>query len=122
MLTLHAALSLALDPAAPDVVAVVGGGGKSNAVFRLAKDAHAATGRRAIITHTARIAAFQDAWAPMVAIAGDNSALPWPAIAAALDAHGCILLTAPSSAIGAGGWRRSRWMSWPGGRPHSASG
>lgn len=95
MLTLHRALSLKLDPAAPDVVAVVGGGGKSNAVFRLAKDAHAASGCRAIITHTARIAAFQDAWAPMVAIAGDSPALPWPDIAAALDAHGCILLTGP---------------------------
>jgi len=95
MLTLHAALSLALDPAAPDVVAVVGGGGKSNAVFRLAKDAYAATGRRAIITHTARIAAFQYTWAPAMVEAASHTALPWDALAAALDAHGCILLTGP---------------------------
>jgi molybdenum cofactor cytidylyltransferase len=95
MLTLHRALSLALDPAAPDVVAVVGGGGKSNAVFRLAKDAHAATGCRAIITHTARIARFQDGWAPAFVEAAEGAELPWPAIAAALDAHGYLLLTGP---------------------------
>lgn len=95
MLTLHRALSLTLNPAAPDVVAVVGGGGKSNVVFRLAKDAHTATGCRAIITHTARIALFQDSWAPAFVEAAEGAELPWPAIAAALDAHGYILLTGP---------------------------
>ena len=95
MLTLHRALSLALNPGAPDVVAVVGGGGKSNAVFRLAKDAHAASGCRAIITHTARIAAFQHAWAPAVVETDGDAELPWAAIAAALDAYGCLLLTGP---------------------------
>lgn len=60
---LHTALRLNLDPARPDVVSVVGGGGKSSAVFRIALDL-AKEGQRAIITHTARIAAFQTAWSP----------------------------------------------------------
>lgn len=60
---LHTALRLALNPAHPDVISVVGGGGKSSTVFRIALDL-AKSGRRAIITHTARIAAFQTAWSP----------------------------------------------------------
>ncbi len=90
---LHNALRLNLTPAQPDVVAVVGGGGKSSAVFRLARDV-AATGQRAIVTHTARIAAFQTAWAPAtVEIVGDE--LPLQALESALQAYGWCLLTGP---------------------------
>ncbi len=88
-------LRLALDPSQPDVIAIVGGGSKSSAVFRLARDL-AAGGRRALVTHTARIAAFQVAWSPaVIEIAPDAVAPPLPAIAAALDAHGTCLLTGP---------------------------
>lgn len=90
---LHTALRLALDPAHPDVVSVVGGGGKSSAVFRIALDL-AQAGRRAVITHTARIAAFQTAWSPaVVEVLGDS--LPQQSIARALDAHNVCLLTGP---------------------------
>lgn len=93
---LHTALRLALDPARPDVISVVGGGGKSSAVFRLALDL-AQSGQRAIITHTARIAAFQTAWSPaVVEVLGD--ALPWSDIAGALDRHHVCLLTGPTVA------------------------
>lgn len=90
---LHAALRLALNPAHPDVVSVVGGGGKSSAVFRIARDL-ARHQRRAVITHTARIAAFQTEWAPAVVEARDD-ALPYGALARALDDHGVCLLTGP---------------------------
>lgn len=94
-MNLSRALRLRLDPSQPDVLAVVGGGGKSSAVFRLGRDL-AATGYRAVITHTARIAAFQTAWSPAV-VEVDIAAgtLPLAQIAAALDLHGVCLLTGP---------------------------
>ncbi len=92
-MNLHTALRLQLVPGRPDVVALVGGGGKSSAVFRLALEL-AAAGRRAVITHTARIAAFQTAWSPaVVELLGD--ALPYVALEKALAAHGVCLLTGP---------------------------
>lgn len=90
---LHTALRLALDPAHPDVISVVGGGGKSSAVFRIALDL-AKSGRRAVITHTARIAAFQTAWSPATVEVLDD-VLPWAGIAGALDKHNVCLLTGP---------------------------
>ena len=88
---LHTALRLALDPAHPDVISVVGGGGKSSAVFRIALDL-AKSGRRAVITHTARIAAFQTAWSPATVEVLDDT-LPWAHIEGALDKHHVCLLT-----------------------------
>ncbi len=86
-------LRLALNPAAPDVVAVVGGGGKSSTAFRLAAEA-AASGRRAVVAPTTRIAAFQTAWAPaFIEVSGGD--LPWSALATALDRHGYCLLGGP---------------------------
>ena len=90
---LHTALRLTLDPARPDVISIVGGGGKSSAVFRIALDL-AQAGRRAVITHTARIAAFQTAWSPAVVEVLDDT-LPLQAIARALDAYNVCLLTGP---------------------------
>ena len=90
---LHAALSLTLDSSAPDVIAFVGGGGKSSAVFRLATDA-AAAGHRTLITHTARIAAFQTAWAPAY-IEYAGGPLPLDKLGRLLATHGCCLLTGP---------------------------
>jgi molybdenum cofactor cytidylyltransferase len=92
---LHRALRLTLDPEQPDVIAIVGGGGKSSAVFRIGLElAH--SGRRAVITHTARIAAFQTDWSPaVVAVEHDAAVLPWTEIGDALDAHNVCLLTGP---------------------------
>lgn len=92
---LHHALRLNLNPVQPDVVAIVGGGGKSSAAFRLALDL-AAAGQRAVVTHTARIAAFQTAWAPaVIEVESAAAALPLGAIAGVLDRHGSCLLTGP---------------------------
>jgi molybdenum cofactor cytidylyltransferase len=92
---LHHALRLGLDPAHPDVIAIVGGGGKSSTAFRIARDL-AADGWRAVVTHTARIAAFQLAWSPaVIEVPPDASHLPLAEIGAALDAHGACLLTGP---------------------------
>lgn len=93
---LHSALRLGLDPARPDVVSVVGGGGKSSTVFRIALDL-AKSGRRAVITHTARIAAFQRAWSPATVEVLEET-LPWAEISAALDRHNVCLLTGPIAA------------------------
>ncbi len=74
---------------------MVGGGGKSSTVFRIGRDL-AAAGYRAVITHTARIAAFQTAWAPaVIEVDSDATTLPYAQIAAALDTHGVCLLTGP---------------------------
>lgn len=71
------------------------GGGKSSAAFRIARDL-AASGRRAVVTHTARIAAFQTDWSPaVIEIAPDAQRLPLAAIASSLTTHGMCLLTGP---------------------------
>ena len=90
---LASALRLRLDPDQPDVIAVVGGGGKSSIAFRIALDL-AQAGQRAVITHTARIAAFQTAWAPAVVETTEDH-LPLAALAQALDKYGVCLLTGP---------------------------
>ncbi|MCC6169164.1 MAG: putative selenium-dependent hydroxylase accessory protein YqeC, partial [Caldilineaceae bacterium] len=87
------ALRLTLSPGAPDVVALVGGGGKSNTAFRLAAEA-AARGVRAIATTTTRIAASEiDAAPAVVEITG--AALPLAQLEAALARSGwCLLVDA----------------------------
>ncbi len=90
---LHQALRLALDPAHPDVVATVGGGGKSTTAFRLAAEV-AATGRRAIVAPSTRIAAFQTAWAPAF-LEVSAARLPWHELERLLAMHGYCLLGGP---------------------------
>lgn len=90
---LHQALRLALDPAHPDVVATVGGGGKSTTAFRLAAEV-AATGRRAIVAPSTRIAAFQTAWAPAF-LEVSAARLPWQELERLLATHGYCLLGGP---------------------------
>lgn len=85
------ALRLALRPAAPDVVAFVGGGGKSSALFRLAGEI-ADSGQRVITTTTTRIFAGQIAHAPAHLLAPDGQ-VEWDALHRALDSHNhCLLL------------------------------
>jgi molybdenum cofactor cytidylyltransferase len=78
------------DPARPEVVALVGGGGKSSALFRLAAELRA-EGARVVVTTTTRIAVDQIARAPafVPVTAGD---LPLSDVATALDVHGQVLL------------------------------
>ena len=90
---LYQGLRLALNPMAPDVVALVGGGGKSSTAFRLAAEV-AALGKRAIVAPSTRIAAFQTAWAPaFLEISGAE--LPFAAIETQLARHGYCLLGGP---------------------------
>ncbi|HAJ35252.1 MAG TPA: putative selenium-dependent hydroxylase accessory protein YqeC [Chloroflexi bacterium] len=90
---LHQGLRLTLNPLAPDVVALVGGGGKSSTAFRLAAEV-AAVGKRAVIAPSTRIAAFQTAWAPAFLEVGDAE-LPFTAIEQQLVQHGYCLLGGP---------------------------
>lgn len=95
---LRHALRLGLDSTHPDVIAVVGGGGKSSAVFGVGLEL-AAAGYRAVVTHTAHIASLQTEWSPaVVELAADATTLPVAQIAAALDAQGVCLLTGPPAA------------------------
>jgi molybdenum cofactor cytidylyltransferase len=87
-------LADALDMRQDDVVALVGGGGKTTAMFRLARDV-ADKGGRAITTTTTRIFGAQIALAPAHVMAADAS----PAsVAAALDAHGHVLVIGATEA------------------------
>ncbi len=84
------ALRLALDPARPDVVSFVGGGGKTSSMFRAADEVVAA-GHRAITATTTRIFAAQVFEAPCHLAIGD--ALPdWDELARLLDCHGQVML------------------------------
>jgi molybdenum cofactor cytidylyltransferase len=85
------ALRLSLDAAAPNVVAFVGGGGKSSALFRLAAEIVQA-GRRVVTTTTTRIFASQIALAPTHLLCPDGL-VDWSALERALDSHShCLLL------------------------------
>lgn len=81
-------LAEALDVRPDEVVALVGGGGKSTAMFRLAREL-VARGGRAITTTTTRIFGAQIRLAPAhVSVAG----LTRERVEAALDAHGHVLV------------------------------
>jgi len=85
-------LTTALGMASDDVVAIVGGGGKSTAMFRLAREA-TANGGRAITTTTTRIFGAQIALAPAHVPAADATR---ERIAGALDAHRHVLVIGPT--------------------------
>lgn len=90
---LHQGLRLALNPATPDVVSMVGGGGKSSTAFRLAAEV-AALGKRAVIAPSTRIAAFQTAWAPaFVEVSGAE--IPWDELERQLARYQYCLLGGP---------------------------
>lgn len=89
-MNLIAAFHLHLDATKPEVVALVGGGGKSSTLFRLAREV-VQSGQRALITTTTRLAPAQVAWAP-AHIVVEADALPLAAIGATLDRHGYCLL------------------------------
>ncbi len=90
-LTLCAALGLRLDPATPDVVALVGGGGKSHALFQLGREI-AAGGQRALLTCTTHLSHDQVAGAPAL-VTMDGDELPFVALSQALATHGqCLVM------------------------------
>jgi molybdenum cofactor cytidylyltransferase len=75
-----------------DVVALVGGGGKSTAMFRLAREV-VEKGGRAITTTTTRIFGAQIALSPAHVPAADATR---ERVAAALATHGQVLITGPT--------------------------
>jgi molybdenum cofactor cytidylyltransferase len=81
-------LAVALSITGPEAVAFVGGGGKSSAMFRVARET-AERGGRAITTTTTKIFAAQIALAPAHIPAADATRAR---VAAALDAHGNVLV------------------------------
>lgn len=86
------ALQLQLDPAQPEVVALVGGGGKSSTLFRLAHEVVQA-GHRALITTTTRLSPAQIDWFPAHVLVTEEQ-LPLALIEQALDQHGqCLLVS-----------------------------
>ncbi len=95
---LHHALRLPAD--ALSVVTLVGAGGKTSSLFRLAEEA-AAAGRRVVTTTTTRIFTSQAMQAP-VRLAVDahaQDAIDWAALEAHLARHGhCLLATSLSGA------------------------
>lgn len=95
-MNLITALRLELDPAHPDVVAFVGGGGKTTLLFRLAAEI-AGRGRRVITTTTTRIFTGQIGQSPAHLVMSGGQ-IDWAQLSRQLDQHGqCLLIT---SAIG----------------------
>ena len=92
-------LAAALGLTDREVVAIVGGGGKSTAMFRLAREV-VERGGRAITTTTTRIFAGQIALAPAHLAA---AAVTRDGLRAALAAHGHVLVTGPNDASGKAG-------------------
>lgn len=84
-------LKTALRLRAGEVVAFVGGGGKTTAMFRLAAEL-VRSGQRVITTTTTRIFAAQIALAP-AHFALESAPADWTPILAALDQHQHILIT-----------------------------
>jgi molybdenum cofactor cytidylyltransferase len=85
-------LAEALQIAPGDVVALVGAGGKTTALFRLARELTDA-GRRVITTTTTHLALEQNALAPTHVVWPEAGVLP---ITAALRAHRHVLVTGPA--------------------------
>ena len=90
---MHHGLRLAADELA--VVTLVGAGGKTSALFRLADEA-VASGRRVVTTTTTRLFASQAEQAPgrLVVESNGSAAVDWDALEAELARHGhCLLVT-----------------------------
>ena len=90
-------LSQALQIQPGEVVALVGGGGKSGAMFRLGREL-ALAGKRVLLTTTTRLAAGQTGLGPALVIfdpAAQSLADILPPLRAALDHHQQVLLTGP---------------------------
>ena len=95
--------ALRLPPEALSVVTLVGAGGKTSALFRLADEAVAA-GRRAVTTTTTHIFAAQAEQAP-ARLEVKPGAIDWAALEAQLARHGHCLIWSPPGvrSAGAGG-------------------
>ncbi|MBI1297987.1 putative selenium-dependent hydroxylase accessory protein YqeC [bacterium] len=98
---LLSAFRLHLDPTHPEVVALVGAGGKTTTLFRLANEIVTAD-HRAVTTTTTRIFAGQIAQSPAHLVVEDEQ-IDWSALSVKLDEHGqCLLVTglAAEKAVG----------------------
>ncbi len=88
--------ALRLPPDALSIVTLVGAGGKTSALFRLADEA-VGGGRRVVTTTTTHIFASQaeDAPARLEAKPGETDAIDWAALEAALARHGHCFIWSP---------------------------
>jgi molybdenum cofactor cytidylyltransferase len=102
------AVALGVEPG--DLVALVGGGGKTSLMLALGR-ALVGAGQRVILTTTTRIASHELALAPAACPAGDDEAL-----AAALASAGCCLVTrevGPHKAAGVEPDMPRQWLARP---------
>jgi len=103
-------VAVALGVRPGDLVALVGGGGKTSLMIALGQSLVAA-GQRVVLTTTTRIASHELALAPAACPAGDDEAL-----AAALAAVGCCLVTrevGPHKAAGVEPDMPQHWLARP---------
>ena len=103
-------VAVALGVRPGDLVALVGGGGKTSLMLALGRSLVAA-GQRVVLTTTTRIAAHELALAPAACPAGDDEAL-----AAALATAGCCLVTrevGPHKAAGVEPDVPRQWLARP---------
>jgi probable selenium-dependent hydroxylase accessory protein YqeC len=102
--------AVALGVASGDLVALVGGGGKTSLMLALGR-ALAAAGQRVVLTTTTRIASHELALAPAACDAGDEAALT-----AALAMERCCLVTrevGPHKAAGVEQDAPRQWLARP---------
>lgn len=103
-------VAVALGVERGDLVALVGGGGKTSLMLALGRSLVAA-GQRVVLTTTTRIASHELALAPAACPAGDDEAL-----AAALATVGCCLVTrevGPHKAAGVEPDAPRQWLARP---------
>lgn len=86
------------DSGAPPVVTVVGGGGKTSLVLRLARELRAAN-RRVITATTTRMTLQQAARAPLT-LQVHGEAVPWEALRQGLEKHGHCMLVGDETLYG----------------------
>jgi len=88
------AFQLYLNPARPDVVSIVGGGGKSSTLYRLAAEI-VANGQRVVMTTTTRMGVYQTHDKPFL-VEVPEDVLPFDQLTSTLEMYGCALLACPA--------------------------
>jgi len=88
------ALQLGLEPIKPDIVSIVGGGGKTSTLYRLAEEI-VASGQRVVMTTTTRMGVYQTIGRPFL-LEMEENVLPLRELELMLDEYGCCLLARPA--------------------------
>lgn len=92
--------ALRLEPRSgtPHVVTIVGAGGKTTLMLRLARELQT-TGRRVLTTTTTRLSVAQSLQAP-ITLWMQDSAIPWDDLRRGLDEHGHVMLVGERAETG----------------------